>query len=663
MSNRQNPLALTVLGELDFKGLEKQFKQLTVRIEKDDGARASWLDTCRVIDKQLRGKTPRKNPPWKGACELAPPLTKRELRRWIPNMFNLVALADPISSFHATEPNAALRAPTAEEFFTWLVRNHMDDVLEEIAFCANGVGSKGQDYLGVSWDYNTELETRVVIAENLWPQGPPDDIHTIAVTLQSQYDIIMPDANAQQQIMAAAGAIAKGAKYVRIEYRRVVCDKPAITWWPSGRVIVPPRSGGSEKAPYVCLVHDLSPSELRQMAKDGILNAEAVEEVIRKMGDGKKGADDTVHRRADYARNDSIEREQLHGAGINDVDEDDVIRVHQVYCTMDKNGDGISERVVLWYAPSNKSIRLALHDFPWSFKYWPVFRFDYEKVDRRAHLSQGIGQQLEAIQEQYTKQYRATADAIDIQLAPVFQFRCTSKLSPRSVKWGPGKMIPVTQIGDIAPVEKSPFNLHEYLQDRGELKMFAQELVGSVPGELNATGSKLERRTAFEVQKVSGQVEAMQGMDAAIWQLSMRKVFQCVWEMWLDLGPEEIYYNVTGEAQPKPFKKSEHNYKYQLVPAGTPGNTNRQAQLARLVEIVQIFAQFGPDILNREFVMLMIAKLLDPRLAQQVVLPQAQQRVNQVLQEAAAAIAQGNIPQSALAFMGQGPGEGAAATG
>ncbi len=304
-------------------------------------------------------------------------------------------------------------------------------------------------------------------------------------------------------------------------------------------------------------------------------------------------------------------------------------------------------------------MRLAVHDFPFSFKYWPVFRFDYEKVDRRPHRAQGMGQQLEAIQEQYTKQYRATADAIDIQLAPVFQFRCTSKLQPRSIKWGPGKMVPVAQIGDLAPVEKSPFNLHEYLQDRGELKVFAEELVGSVPGELQATGRKLERRTAFEVQKVSGQVEAMQGMDAAVWQMSMKKVFQCVWEMWLDFGQEEIYYSVLGKPQPKPFKKSEHNYKYQLIPAGTPGNTNRQAQLSRMIDTANAFFQWAPDILNRDFLMTFIAKLIDPRVASQIVLPEAQQRVNQILHDAAAAVAQGQLPPAMLAFMGRGE-EGAA---
>jgi hypothetical protein len=620
-----------------------------------------WLEQTQEIDRQLKGTTPRKNPPWKGACDLAPPLTKKLLRRWIPVVFNLVALADPISHFYSTEPKAADKAPEVEEFFTWLLRVHMDNVLAEFAYLANGVGAKGQDYIAVSWDYRTELETRVAISENLWPEGPPDDLNTIATTLQAEYDIQDMRPEIAQQLQAAAQAIANGVPAVKLEYRRVVADKPKLEWWPTGRVVVPPRSAQPEEADYVCLVHDLTAAELSQMALDGILNAEAVKAVITRDKKQTTADHESTVPRQGHTNNDTIERNQLFEAGVNDIHNDGTIRVHQVYCKLDKNLDGIDERVVFWYAPrSEGGDILAMHDFPFSFKYWPVFRFDYEKTDRRPYTSQGIGQQMKSIQEQYTKQYRATSDAIDIQLAPVFQFRCTSKLQARTVKWGPGKIIPVTQVGDLAPVEKSPFNLDKYLQNRGELKTFAEEMIGSIDAALQATGSKLERRSATEVQAVSGQIQAMQGMDAAIWQLTAGKVFQCVWDLWLDFGQELIYFTVMGSREPNLFRKSEHAYHYQLVPAGTPGNTNRQTELQQIMQVAQVMFQFAPDIMNREFVMTRIAKLLDPKNHRAIILPEAQRRANQVISDVASAVAQGNIPESVLAFMGQDPEQGAA---
>lgn len=654
MPNRLNPTALSVLGELEFEGFDRKLKQLITQIEQDDQARDQWLTERRVIEKQLRGTTPRNRPPWQGACELAPPLTKKILRRWIPVLYNLVALANPISHFKSGTAQAANQAPVAEEFFTWLVRDYMDDVLSEVSYLCNGIGAGGQDYLAVCWDYRTELENRVAIAENLFPQGVPQDVSQVAQRLVQEFDITRPSQQVQQQLVQAAQALVQGAHAVKVEYRRVVADKPRITYYDSGRVIVPPRSGQPYEADYVCLVDDYSPSQLRQMALDGILNGEAVNELIGSVGspEAEEGSTGKRARATDYSLHDEIRRQQLQEAGVDEVEEPDVIRVHKVFCWMDKNGDGIDERVVLWYSPDNKRIVLAVHDFPFSFKMWPVVRFDYEKVAREPYRAQGMGQQLKAIQEQYTKQYRATADAIDIQLAPVFQTRITSNFQARNIKWGPGKIIPVMNVGDIAPVEKSPFNLHEYLQDRGELKRFAEEHVGSIDAALSATGQQLERRTATEVQSLAGQIRAMQGMDASVFQLSMAKVFQIVWEMWLDFGPEEIYFQVTGEQIPKPFTKSQYNYKYQLIPAGTPGNTDRQQQLSDMVQFAQIVMPLAPDVVDRTVFVYQVARLIDPRFANQLLLPPARQQAMSVINQAAAALAKGDVPDVMKALTG-----------
>lgn len=642
MPQRLNPLSIQVLGELPADRFVEEFDRLAKRIDNDQDARSSWVQKTRDIDKQLRGEDRRKNKPWKHAAELSIPLTKKLLRRWTPVLYNLYAFADPLSHFKATQADAALAAPTAEEFFTWLVRDYMENTGREIRYLVHDIGAKGMGYLGVSWDYRREIESRVIIAGNLFPQGVPQNERLVSQTIVEQYDLQFMTPELRAQLAQAVAALMGGAPYVSISYERVVSDKPKITRHDPLDVVVPPDSFETENAEYVCLLHDFTPSQLRQLAKDGILNAQAVEALIEDAGSADDKKD--VTRRHDYSNADMIRREQQEEAGILVVEEHKPIRVHQVYCMLDKNGDGIDERCVLWYSPLGKR-RLALHDFPFSFRYWPVFRFDYEDVDRRPYLARGMGEHLQDIQEQFNKQYRATADAIDIQLAPTFQVRMTSKLMPRTVKWGPGRFIPVSQIGDIAPIEKSPFNLHQYLQDRGELKTFAEEMVGSIDAALAATGRRLERRTAFEVQQVSGQIEAMQGMDSAIFQSSMAKVFQCVWELWLDFGQDEIYYMVTGTQQPQPFRKSEHSYKYQLTPAGTPGNTNRNAELGRMLQLLQIVGQFAPDLLNREFILRYIARLIDPRMAEQIVLSPIEQQQMQLLAGVAQQTAQGDLPE------------------
>lgn len=666
---RDYPLSLQVLGELNWDGFQEDFKALTDRITLDDQARSDWIDECGKIDEQLAGKDKRENKPWSHAADLSIPLTKKLLRRWTPVLYNLIALANPLSHFKGNKADAVLKAPEVEAFFTWLVRDHMDDALKEIRYLIHDIGSKGMGYLGVSWDYKTEEESRVVVVKNVWPSGPPDDIRQIARDLIETYEIRRLGPVVLRHLLEVAQQIQRGAQYVKISFSRVVTDKPKITRHHPFDVIVPTDSGPSEDADYVCLLHDFSASQLRTMARDGVLNPQAVEELIQKAGEDNKAIRENAQvprqrGRFENTTGDAEHRNRQQDAGVQTAIGDKPIRVHQVFCLLDNNGDGIAERCVLWYAPlGGENKRLALHDFPFSFRYWPVFRFDYEDVDRRPYLSRGMGQHLKDIQDQYNKQYRATSDAIDIQLAPTFQRRVTSKFMPRSFKWGPGAVMDVQRIGDIAPIEKSPMNLHQYLQGRGELKMFAEEMVGTVDSALAATGRNLERRTAFEVQQVAGQIEAVQGMDAAIFQSTMGRVFQCVWELWLDLGSEEVYFQVIGEQEPRPFRKSEYAYRYQLTPAGTPGNTNRTAELNRALQITQIIMQAFPDLVNRPVLLMWIARQIDHRMASSIMLPQAQQIVEQTLRGAAQMIAQGELPQAAQAIMANpasGVGGGAA---
>lgn len=656
MPSRPNPLSLEVLGELKWDKLEESFTRLCARIQRDDDARSEWISKVQKIEKQLRGKEERHNKPWEHASDLSIPLTKKLLRRWIPVLYNLVALADPISTFKATNFEGAMVSARVEDWFTWLLRDYMSETLSEVSYLVNDIGAKGMGYLGVSWDYRTELESRIVMVENLFPQGPPQDLQQIVQTLVQQYDIQNPD----KELLAAADKIARGAPYVRLSFMRVVADKPRIYRHDPLFVVVPPGSGASHEAEYVAIAHEFTPSELRQRARDGLFNAEAVEKLIADAGtkSGQRGNDPM--RRIETTNADSAVRETQQSAGVNVVEDLAPIRVFQVYCFLDYNGDGIDERCVLWFSPTGKN-RLSLTPYVFSFRHWPIFRFDYEKVDRRPYLSQGMGEQLKDIQTQYTKQYRATSDAIDVQLAPVFQMRQGSKLAPRSIKWGPGRVIPVTEIGDISPVEKNPFNLHEYLGWRQELKAFGEEMVGSIDAALAATGHQLERRTAFEVQAVSGQIEALQGMDAAVFQQSMAKVFECVWELWLDLGPDVVYYSVTGEQFPRLFRKSEHAYKYQLVPAGTPGNTNRSREAQQWMQLGQAVMQIAPDLTNRAFFVQRLARLIEPRLAQQLVMDPQQSQTQQILQSTAQQIAQGEGPEALRALTASPVSRGGAA--
>ena len=441
---QENPLDIKTLGTLDITAFKDELKEITDIIQEYDDARASWVQDCKDIKKLIDGSDERKNKPWKHASDLCVPLIKRMIRRWKPVLYNLVALADPVCSFYAGTAQTTGDAPTAERFFDWLVKIHMDGALDEIQYLLDYIGSYGSGYMGVSWDYKSELQSRVASVKTIFPEGVPEDPNIIIQTLASQYEInvIVPEARRRLEVVARE-IQENQAQYVRVVSRQTIKKKPKITAYKPMDVILPPHSKETHEADCVVLVSGMTPCELRQKARDGFFIPEAVEKRLTKeQGKGNHAGNKLRGDNTGQTNNETgqeFDNENLRDKGVSHTPDD--IAVHQIYCKLDYNGDGIKERVVLWVAPQGSTpIVLALFPFSLSIPHWPVFRFDFEKSSKGPYTSQGIGNMLDAIQKQLNKQFRARSDAIDIQLAPVFQNRITNGIRGRNIRWSPGKI-------------------------------------------------------------------------------------------------------------------------------------------------------------------------------------------------------------------------------
>ena len=487
MSKRGNPVGIEVLGGLDHSQFEEDLSRLgrRVKVDDEDKVRMEWKRTSKEVRELIDGDDKRKQKPWADASETSVPLLKKLLRRWKPSIYNLVAMADPLCSFHAGTPDAADLVPTHEQFFSWLVLRYMDGTLDDLQIMLEHTGGdRGMGYLLCEWDYRTELETRVIVSKNLFPQGldPETDPADVAQAIAQLYEL---GEEHREQLFQVAQQLIAGAPYAVVTYQNIVADKPRITSPDPLDVIVPANSEACHEADYVAIRYRLNENDLRKGVADGRFDESAVAALLEKRP--ATGTEDT---------HVTGEEEPVNQA------DDPRFTVYRVYCHLDYNGDGIKERCVMWRS-FDKDITLALFPYPFSFRYWPIFRFDFEKVSKKPYRSRGIGHLLLEQQKQLNKQVRARADAIDIQLAPVFQQRVTGGNIARSIKWGPGKVIPVQEVGDFAPVQTNPMNLVQYLQAEGEISNSAEQTIGSTINDLQATGRRLERRSATEVQTVA----------------------------------------------------------------------------------------------------------------------------------------------------------------
>ncbi len=358
---------------------------------------------------------------------------------------------------------------------------------------------------------------------------------------------------------------------------------------------------------------------------------------------GKESAWDDFN----YYGNISDVKDKADGLDPSMSSEEGVTNVWEVYCFLDINGDKLLERVVMWYHPDTKTV-LALYPYPYPFEEWPIVRFQFEHNSKRPYEARGVAELTAVFQANVNKLHNARLDAIQITLAPMFQMRTASGEVNRNIQFRPGAIIPVQQVGDIAPLQVDTKPIIQLMQEENLTKGLAEQYIGIFDPSVMAQNA-VERRTATEVEAVMQQTQAVFGQDAALFQDAMAKVHKQLWHLCLEFDRQEVFFRVTGEEEPKLAKKHEIAYDYDIVPAGTPANTSKQLAMARARESMQLFFPDQTGLINKYELYKSYFDVLDRNLGKIVLRsPEQAQAIQMIMQTVQQIGQQQGIPPKAL---------------
>lgn len=653
MIDRGNPTGIQATGEIPQDAVTEQIKRLHRRIQDAESERTMWLDKQKKLIEQRRGIRKKKATPWPGANNDNWPITDGTLRRWKPGIVSLILDSDPVAYFWAKRPDHIDAARSTQDFFHWLFHD-MEDVKYTATKLADYVGLHGLGVTHEGWDYHIERTCRVVPVKTLFPDGveaaveqmnaqiriqneqlavaavqnpdqelpppmaelSPDQL--VRTVLQTEYQLDEVD---EEQLAMATQKILAGAEYVKIYYMSVARDKPAWQAFSPLDVIFPSRTPDPEKGDYVALAYRMSEDDIRKMVRDGQFDGEAAEAFISKMRQARAHQEANPFDGRFGGARGMITDELDSAEGLTTVGkhnaEPGLEVVWKVYCKLDVNGDGILERVVMWYAPK-QAIVLAIHDYPFPFEEWPVTFYFFEKNDDRPYSSRGVAELLHTFQKQTNKLHNARLDAIQILLAPMFKVKSTGNQINRNIKFRPGQFIPVKDQNDFTPVQMDMQPLFHFLQEENFTKTLAEQYIGVFDSSLLQPTSS-ERRTATEVEAITAQISSVFTLDATLFQASFARSLMKLWKLWREYGKDEVYFRVTGEEQPKLVRKSDIAYDYDIQPAGTPANTNKALALARSREALQLFAADMSGLINRHELYKNYFELTDRNLAKRIV--------------------------------------------
>lgn len=686
MIERPNPLNVLALEQLAPSGsFEDEVKQLHDRIIEDHNARESWVEKQEKLLRQRRGVRKDKVFPWPGANNHNWPLTDAIIRRWKPGMVALVLGSDPVAYFHPMNPEAVRKAPVAQAYYHWRFM-HMDSVKETCMELADNVAQYGLAYTRQGWEYKTRKSCRILNVAKLFPggadaayqqysqaidqqsqqvaaavqagQAPPDAmgqipkkrtmIEFVEGVLVDQYLLSNEEPLERPQIEKATRDIINGVQQVRFYYQVITADRPAWKVLSPLDVVVPPRMQTVADADRIALNHRLSADDLMKLAIDGHLELGPVMKVVESIEKRKDAAkEEGAWENFGYYQNISAVKDRADGLDTTASLEDGVANIWEIYAKIDINGDKIKEKVVIWYHPDSKTV-MAMYPYPYPFEEWPLARFQFEHLSNRPYESRGVSELAAPFQANVNKLHNARLDAVQITLSPMFQMKATAGEVGRNIKFMPGAIIPVQNMGDIAPLPVDTKPVIQLMQEENYTKGLAEQYIGIFDPSVMAQNA-VERRTATEVEAVMQQTQAVFGQDAALFQEGMRIVHSQLWKLCMEFDRDEVFYRVTGDDIPYSAKKHEIDDEYDIVPAGTPANTSKQLAMARSREAMQLFLQDMTGLVDKYELIKHYFDVLDPNLGKIVLRSKDQAAAIQMVMQAVQNIGkQQGIPPNQL---------------
>lgn len=650
MADRSFILAHNVLGSHRLGATEDEERRaindLISEALRADNARGGWLERQRALTRLRYGIRDPKTFPWRGASNLSIPLIDQQIRRYKPLLMRLVVEADPIVEFVGEDPDAVAAERKAEAEYNWLFKQHMDAV-EPLAYVTDAICHRGYGIAQIGWDYRTEHVVRVIEPKALIPPGaqqvpdPTENPDFYVALIVREYQLDIQDPRVAKALTDVSSQIANGKEFVRLAFRKVVADKPALWDRDPVQIIVPPRTTDYANCEWIIVQHVFSARRIKQMEADGFFQRGFYEKIASaRRARGTQRIDDIPF--SDSLReekNEADRRENIWGQ-----EDDDNILLWEYYHWHDLNSDGLSERAITWLHPATRT-KGSTREYPYPFHRWPFQKIDFEKTSRRFHSSRGISGLLEHVQRQINAEHNARIDGMTLRNAPVYQMPVVSGFKARNFRAVPGTVLQLPMGARLEPVGQDHSAWPASYQEENLLRALAESYVGNFDSAVMAPGAST-RRTATEVQAAVQLAASTASLDAIIFQIAMKEIHHMIWALWLEFRPATVSYKVQGldpqdpDAKLITVSKAEIDKKFKLVPTGTIANTNRALELQSAREALSFFANDQTGYVDPYELRNWYFTLLDFRRARKVMNSPQDAAHLQVLMQAAAELQQ-----------------------
>jgi hypothetical protein len=594
-----------VSKEPDVDTLRKAYASTTLEL-------ASYIDLCRTSYDDRRNYWPGKSRdlrrhgsdafPWEGASDTEAHVIDERINRLVALVMSSLNRANVRA--YPTEASDIARAKIVSSFMKWMsTSGYIPRFKREMELGANYFFERGLLITYVGWHREDRTYLQQFSLEQI-AQAAPDLANAILAGNQDDQVIqLLKQSFPTVQDKRAKKALAQLRKTGKADLpivRRQV-DAPMVkTLSPDGDFFFPPYVTDPQRAPYCFWKTFYTAQELKNKVSTDDWDEEWVDYVIaRHRGLGSDSVDSYVDGRK------SISLTTVHNG---DSDLIEVIYGYQRLIDEDDNSEGIYCTVFHRDFSGTDSVNgYAKFELLNGYEDYPVVVTRLSEDSKRLYDIQTIPDLLRGIQQQVKIERDSRIDRNSLATLPPIMHPIGNAPSD----WGPGRYVPYKRAGEFQFGPVPAFNAGSVEMEQ-TMQAQADRLVG-----LDVDNPLSQVKQQFMVDKFLSHAAEVLG--------------QC-YRAFQRFGPDNVFFQVTGVADPQQFSKGNPDENYDTTISYDVLNHDPESQETKLQQLVSLIQLDRNGRINVDALLDVIAASIDPVLASTILQP-AQQAQEQIVKQ------------------------------
>lgn len=377
----------------------------------------------------------------------------------------------------------------------------------------------------------------------------------------------------------AIDEILSGKEEVVINFKDVVYDFPDVDFISPERVYVPTDTGYDPQKAKLLTVEFFLPLDIvKANAEYKGWDKDAINKLI-----ALKGLDVDKETDLDKDTREGISR-MNNPSGL--------VRIWESYGWCDIDDDGKAEKSMVTSFPDFGEVARKVLVDSYSGKY-PIVKLFYELTENRWFSHRGIPEMDEDMIKEIDVQHNMKIDAQTMRNAPMIVYRA-GMVNPNLVGTNPGAAIPVNGLNPLNDTIAA-INMHNpnaefsYEREQMILETKIQEMHGQIDYSLQSLINKRQPRTLGEVEAQATGASNNFALDVKHYISSFSQIFEMIWELWCQYGPDEyefLYFGQSQRGEKIKLTKEEIQGKYRITVRGNDQNTNPNTKIQKAQQIL-----------------------------------------------------------------------------